>query len=65
MKTENMKTAGVWNSRISKFSVYALARAATFQRVKSSVVILGDDNKFWVVCFADARKLFKAGYQQA
>jgi hypothetical protein len=29
------------------------------------MVMLGDNNKYWVVCFSDAQKLFKAGYEIA
>ena len=28
-------------------------------------VMLGDNGKFWVACFADAQKLQKAGYEIA
>jgi len=28
-------------------------------------VILGDNNQFWVVCFSDAQRLVKAGYETA
>ena len=33
--------------------------------VKSSTVILGDDNRYWVVLLADAQKLYKLGYEYA
>jgi hypothetical protein len=33
--------------------------------IKGQIVMLGDNNKFWVVCFADANKLSKLGYEIA
>jgi hypothetical protein len=33
--------------------------------IKLHVVMLGENNKFWVVCFADAQKLSKMGYEIA
>ena len=33
--------------------------------IKGQIVMLGDNNKFWVVCFADANKLSKLGYEFA
>ncbi len=33
--------------------------------VKPSMVILGSDCKFWVVCPADASRLIKLGYEFA
>lgn len=32
---------------------------------KLHTVMLGDNGKFWVVCFADAQKLSKMGYEYA
>ncbi len=32
---------------------------------KLHIVILGDNGKFWVCCFADAQKLVKMGYEPA
>jgi hypothetical protein len=33
--------------------------------IKLQVVMLGDNGKFWVVCFSDAQKLSKIGYEIA
>lgn len=33
--------------------------------LKPQRVILGDDMKFWVVCPADAERLYRAGYEYA
>lgn len=33
--------------------------------IKLHMVVLGDNGKFWVVCFADAQKLVKLGYELA
>jgi hypothetical protein len=30
---------------------------------KCWVIVMGDNCKYWVVCFADAGKLVKAGYE--
>ena len=32
---------------------------------KSHMVFLGYDNQYWVVCFSDAQKLFKLGFEIA
>lgn len=32
---------------------------------KLHAVMLGDNGKFWVACFADAQRLFKMGYEIA
>ena len=62
----HLKTAGVWNSRISKFIRFANAvYAANYGRKKASMILLGDDSKYWVVCLADGEKLLKAGYECA
>jgi len=33
--------------------------------VKPSIVMLGDDQKFWVVCPADAHRLLRQGFECA
>jgi hypothetical protein len=33
--------------------------------IKLHMVVLGDNCKFWVVCFSDAQKLVKLGYEIA
>jgi hypothetical protein len=33
--------------------------------IKLHMVVLGDNGKFWVVCFSDAHKLVKLGYELA
>jgi hypothetical protein len=33
--------------------------------IKSHVVMLGDNDKYWVVCFSDAQRLSKLGYEVA
>ncbi len=64
-KTEDNKTAGIYNSRISRYSSLAIAKQAKYHSEKSSMIILGDDEKFWVVCMADAQRLVNAGYELA
>jgi hypothetical protein len=34
-------------------------------RSKSGVVMLGDDERYWVVCLADASRLAKFGIEEA
>lgn len=43
----------------------SLALANSFADKAGWVVMLGDDCRFWVVCFADAAKLERAGYEFA
>ena len=33
--------------------------------IKLHMVVLGDNGKFWVVCFSDAQKLVRLGYELA
>lgn len=33
--------------------------------IKCHIVMLGDNEQFWVVCFSDAQKLSKMGYEIA
>jgi len=46
-----------------KFSSLALANSFANNAIKAMAVMMGDDNKFWVVTMADAARLEKAGYE--
>ena len=48
-----------------KFSSLALAQGFAEKAVKSMAVMMGDDNKFWVVTMADAQRLERVGYEWA
>ena len=48
-----------------KFSSWALAQSFIERCRKIYMIILGDDDKFWIVTPADAMRLEKAGYQIA
>lgn len=53
------------NSTCAKFSSLANAKNYASRTIKVSVVILGDDELFWVVNMAVASKLIAAGYEIA
>lgn len=49
------------------FKFYSRTNAFSFadRCIKAQMVILGDDDKFWVVSMAQGEKLIRAGYQVA
>jgi len=53
------------NFTAAKFNSLANARSYSDRTVKASMVILGDDMKFWVVTMAVAAKLMAGGYEVA
>ena len=48
---------------LGKFTDLNLARKFSQNTKKMSVIILGDDNRYWVVKMAKANELTKSGYQ--
>lgn len=46
-----------------KFNTLAAAQGFTAKAVKAMMIVLGDDNKFWVVSMRDGSKLEKQGYE--
>ncbi len=48
---------------MKKFSSEALARSYSNGTIKMTAIILGDDNKFWVVSLAKMEQLLKSGYE--
>ena len=53
------------NFTAAKFNSLANARSYSDRTVKVSMILLGDDCKFWVVTMAVAAKLLAAGYELA
>jgi hypothetical protein len=51
------------NEMLGKFNSEKLARSFSNRTTKMSVIMLGDDGKFWVVTMAESVRLFKAGYE--
>lgn len=49
----------------SKYNSRELAFNSLNHCVNPHRVILGDDMKFWVVCPADAERLYRVGYEYA
>jgi hypothetical protein len=49
------------------FKFNTLAKAQSFQNraIKAMVIILGDDDLFWVVTLAEGSRLERGGYQVA
>lgn len=48
-----------------KFNSLSTANSFVNNAIKPIAVMMGDDNKFWVVTMADAQRLEKAGYEWA
>jgi hypothetical protein len=61
----NLKeTLGLRNGVDQFISREAALRCAA-NRIKLHVVMLGDNGKYWIACFADAQRLHKMGYEIA
>lgn len=50
---------------IAKFNTLRIARQYSNTTVKASVVILGDDNLFWVCTLGYGQRLVAQGYEVA
>jgi len=50
---------------LGKFTEYGLAKAISGRTIKASAIILGDDDKFWVVNLATMERLLKGEYELA
>jgi hypothetical protein len=48
---------------LGKFSNYANAASFSYRTEKASAIILGDDNKYWVVTMREMARLANAGYE--
>jgi len=55
----------VISKRARKFSTQDAAKSYSKHTVKMSMIILGDDERFWVVTPAAASALVKAGFEYA
>jgi hypothetical protein len=51
------------NSQVSKFNSLALAKGFANRCIKASMVVMGDDSKYWVCSMSFAAKLERAGYE--
>ena len=60
-----MKTQLGLRNEITIMSTLEGAKRFASKCIKAHEVILGDNCKFWVVCFADAQRLVKQGYEIA
>lgn len=48
---------------LTKFNNERLAIQYTYNTIKPTVVMLGDDNKYWICTLKEASILSKAGYK--
>jgi hypothetical protein len=62
---KNLKTIFGLRNNISQLSNLESAFRFANNCIKLHIVMLGDNGKYWVVCFADAQKLSKMGYEAA
>ncbi len=60
-----LKTTLGLRNNIDQFSNLDAAQRWANNCIKLHIVMLGDNGKYWVVCFADAQKLSKIGYEIA
>ena len=69
IKSETMTThiKSTYNLKYSPdiFSSREAAFRSAERSVKMSIVILGLNDKFWVVCMADSQRLVKQGFEPA
>jgi hypothetical protein len=61
----NLKTTLGLRNNIDQFSTLEGAKRWANNCIKLHTVMLGCNGKYWVVCFADAQKLHKMGYEIA
>jgi hypothetical protein len=61
----NLKTVFGLRNNVDQFSDLQAATRWANNCVKLHIVMLGSNDKYWVVCFADAQKLSKLGYEVA
>ena len=64
-KMTNLKTTLGLRNNIDQFSTLEGAKRWANNCIKLHIVMLGDNGKYWVACFADAQKLHKMGYEIA
>lgn len=50
---------------LGRFNNFNVASSFSAMTLKSSAIILGDDNQFWVVNLATMERLIRAGYELA
>lgn len=50
---------------LGKFNNLQTAQNFSNRTNKASAIILGDDNKYWVVTLAEMEKLLRGGYELA
>ena len=50
---------------LGKFTKLSSAQSFSNRTDKASAIVLGDDNRFWVVTLAAMENLLKAGYELA
>jgi len=60
-----MKNLFNLRNEIAVLSTRSAAFSFASKCVKAHLVVLGDNGKFWVVCFSDAQRLTKLGYELA
>ena len=48
---------------LGKFNSEKLAKSFSNRTIKMSMIILGDDGKYWVVTMAQGARLERQGYQ--
>lgn len=63
----NTQIKSTYNLKYSPdvFTTREAAFRSADRSVKMAIVILGENEKFWVVCMADAQRLVKQGFEPA
>jgi hypothetical protein len=53
------------NTYVAKFRDLALAQSFAYRCTKTMMIVLGDDELFWVTTFAGAQRFVNQGYELA
>jgi hypothetical protein len=62
---KNLQTTLNLRNKPAEFTNIVNAQSWASKSVKPGMIVLGEEGKFWVVCFSDAQRLVKAGYELA
>lgn len=60
-----MRTIEDISRAASKYSTLGIAKESLKSAVKPMRIMMGDDNKFWVVTPADAERMHRLGFEYA
>lgn len=62
---EGIETKGAEMGKVYRFSKLSAAQSFQARAAKATMIILGDDGRYWVALLADAQRLLDQGYERA